>query len=435
MTSAINTNGLDVNYPVPGVNNNSQGFRNNFTNIRTNFTTTATEITDLQNKVVVKNALTGTIINNDMANTLISNASTRSFRASTYNLGNSLSGTVLVNASLGDVQYGTVVGNVVVQFAAWAPSGTQSNVQLVLAVANANAVISFPSEVVNSSSYGAVTLENYANIGNVATVTAPANTNILDYRFSTLDCGNTITVEPFNRPRQSTQIQQRTPSPTGLQGDVQGTVAVGPSFNELIITSSNASDYFTTTGTTTQLYTDLPIQFIGTSFEANITSGNTYYVRNVVSSNTFTVSSTIGGGNVNLAGGTGNMFANPVSYMYVCTDNFDSGSANSITKTASIGTPFTTDSSNNEIVLTNINSLVVNNPIIFSGTPPGGIVATNVYYIKSIISGNTSITLSSTRTNGVAGSTLVLTSGASTSTACTSYNGSNIWKRISLTSW
>ena len=34
--SAINTNGLDVNYPVPGVNNNSQGFRDNFASIKTN---------------------------------------------------------------------------------------------------------------------------------------------------------------------------------------------------------------------------------------------------------------------------------------------------------------------------------------------------------------------------------------------------------------
>ena len=34
--STINTNGLDVNYPIPGVNNNSQGFRDNFTSIKTN---------------------------------------------------------------------------------------------------------------------------------------------------------------------------------------------------------------------------------------------------------------------------------------------------------------------------------------------------------------------------------------------------------------
>ena len=55
--STINTNALDVNYPIPGVNNNSQGFRDNFASIKTNLNTAATEITDLQNKVVVKSAL------------------------------------------------------------------------------------------------------------------------------------------------------------------------------------------------------------------------------------------------------------------------------------------------------------------------------------------------------------------------------------------
>ena len=88
--SQINTNGINVNYPIPGVNNNSQGFRDNFATIRTNLNTTNSEITDLQNNVVVKAALANTVVNNNMANTLISNALTRSFRASTYNLGNNI---------------------------------------------------------------------------------------------------------------------------------------------------------------------------------------------------------------------------------------------------------------------------------------------------------------------------------------------------------
>jgi hypothetical protein len=51
--------------------------------------------------------------------TRISNASTRSFRATTYNLGNALSGTVLVNASLGDVQTGTIAANTTINFGSW----------------------------------------------------------------------------------------------------------------------------------------------------------------------------------------------------------------------------------------------------------------------------------------------------------------------------
>ena len=422
--STINTNGLDVNYPVPGQNNSSQGFRNNFASIKTNLDTAGTEISDLQNKVVVKSALDNTVINNDMANTLISNASTRGFRATTYNLGNSLSGTVLVDVSLGDVQYGTVNGNVTIDFGGWAPYGTQSNVQLQLAVSNANAVITFPTEVVNSNNnFGLTTLENYASTGNV---TVPYGVSQLDYRLSSMDCGNTILIEPYNRPRQTTQIQQRTPSPVGFQGDVAGTITLGTTYDQLSISSSNSADYFTTANTS-QLYTDLPIVFTGVTMEANVTVGTTYYVRNVVSSTTFTVSSSIGGANVNLAGNaspTSSMYGNPVSYTYVCTDSY-----NATTYEKSVtNTTVTT----NLITLSNTTSLVVNAPIIFSGTTFGGITAGVVYYIKTISSPN--ITVSRSRTNGVADSTVVLTT-ASGSCSATTYVGSDIWKRTTLNSW
>ena len=420
--STINTNAINVNYPVPGVNNNSQGFRDNFASIVTNLNAAGNEITDLQNKVVVKQALIGTTINNDMANTLISNASTRSFRATTYNLGNALSGTVLVNASLGDVQYGTIAGNTTINFGSWAPTGTQSNVQINLSVSNANAVISFPSELVITNDDGVTLLENFANIANVPTVTVPNGVTQLNYMVSTTDCGNTLYITPINRPRQATQIQQKLISPKGFQGDVNGDVAVGPSFNQLNITSTNSADYFSTSDTT-QLYTDLPIVFTGTSFEANITSGTTYYVRNVSANTYFTVSSTIGGANVNLAGGTGTMYANPVGYVYIATDSYNS--------TAYSKNVLSTTVTTNAITLNNTTSLVVNSPIVFDANI-GGLYSNTVYYIKSISSPN--ITVSQSRTNGVA-DTVVTLSSNSVATTANIYVGNDIWKRIALSSW
>lgn len=343
--STINTNPIDVNYPVPGVNNNSQGFRDNFASIKNNLDTAGTEITDLQTKVVVKQALTGTTINNDMANTLISNASTRSFRATTYNLGGALSGPVLVDTSLADVQYGTIAANTTINFGSWAPTGTQSKVQLRLNVSNANAVITFSGNLVASNNTGSSTLENFVANGSSATVTVPYGVSEVDYLISTTDCGTNLYIEPLNRPRVATQVQQRTPSPTGFQGDVAGDVAID------------------------------------------------------------------------------------TSYAYVCTGTFDSGGANTITKTATASY-----SSNNEIVLSSLTSVSANKPIIFTGTTFGGITANTVYYVKSVVSGNSSVTLSSTRTAGTAGSTLVLTSGTGSCTA-TVYLGSDIWKRIALTSW
>jgi hypothetical protein len=420
--STINTNGINVNYPVPGVNNNSQGFRDNFAAIRTNLNTAGTEITDLQNKVVVKSALANSTVNNDMANTLISNALTRSFRASTYNLGNALSGVVSVNVSLGDVQYGTIAGNTTIQFTGWAPTSTQSNVQLQLAISNNLAILSFPSEV----NAGVTTLENYANIANTNTVSIPYGVTQLDYRFSTLDCGNTITVEPYNNNRIASQIQTRNVTPTGAQGDVVGDISISTGVDQLTITSSNAADYFNTANTT-QLYTDMPIVFTGVSMEANVTVGTTYYVRNVSANTYFTVSSTLGGANVNLAGNaspTSSMYANPVSYLYVCTDSYNS--------TAYEKSVANTNSSGN-VTLNNTTSLANNAPIIFTGTTFGGITANTVYYIKAVGTGG-NITISQSRTNGVADTALTLTTANGTCVA-TAYVGSDIWKRIALTSW
>jgi hypothetical protein len=420
--STINTNGINVNYPVPGVNNNSQGFRDNFAAIRTNLNTAGTEITDLQNKVVVKSALANSTVNNDMANTLISNALTRSFRASTYNLGNALSGVVSVNVSLGDVQYGTIAGNTTIQFTGWAPTSTQSNVQLQLAISNNLAVLSFPSQVTD----GVTTLANYANIANTNTVSIPYGVTQLDYRFSTLDCGNSITVEPYNNSRITSQIQTREVTPTGAQGDMVGDIAISTGVNQLNITSSNASDYFNVANTV-QLYTDMPIVFTGVSMEANVSVGTTYYVRNVSANTYFTVSTSIGGANVNLAGNaspTSPMYANPVSYLYLCTDDYN---ATAYAKSA------TATNVSGNITLNNTTSLANNAPIVFTGTTFGGITANTVYYIKAVGTGG-NITISQSRTNGVAGTALTLSTVSGTCVA-TAYVGSDIWKRISLTSW
>lgn len=515
--SSINTNGINVNYPIPGQNNSSQGFRDNFAAIKTNIDIAGSEISDLQNKVVVKSALNNTIVNNDMGNTLISNASTRSFRSTTYNLGNALAGTVLVDVSLGDVQYGTVAGNVQIQFGSWAPSGTQSNVQLNLAISDPTAVISFPSEVVSSNNnYGLTTVENYGGVVGSGNVSVPYGVSQVNYAFSTTDCGDTISVQPTNRPRQTSQIQQRTPTPTGYQGDVVGTTCVDSGASQLTINNTYANDEISTTSTSS-LYVDMPIVFTGTTF-GGVTAGTTYYIANIPSSTNFTIATSAGGANVNLSAASGTMYGNPVQYLYVATDNYNateysksvtqtiptitlsgvqivgtagqfqcsaasstlvinqpvvisgtlggtgtiSGYSNPTTYyivatngsttftlstslggsgvTTTTGTPtgLTYTVNTNAIVMNNTVSLTVNSPVIFSGTVQGGLEEGLIYYVKTIPSG-TQITVSRSRTNGVADSTVALTSwtasGAGEYYSASVYIGSDIWKRIPLNAW
>jgi len=236
--SAINTNGINVNYPTPGVNNSTQGFRDNFSTIKTNLETSKTEITDLQSKVVVKSGLNGVTLNNDMANTLISNALVRSFRATTYPLGNDMSGTVIVDISKGDVQYGTIIADTTINFGGWAPRNTQSNVQLNLSIANSAAVINFPdssyqSQVLVSGMTDSVELlENYGAISTINgqneiltnQITAPAGVSEIQLKFSSIDCGTTIDVYPLNRNQTTSRINLRTPSRYGAIGDTPGAI-------------------------------------------------------------------------------------------------------------------------------------------------------------------------------------------------------------------
>jgi len=236
--SSINTNALDVNYPVPGVNNNSQGFRNNFAAIKTNLDFAGNEITELQNKSVLKSALANSIVNNDMANTLISNASTRSFRSTTYNLGNALSGTVVVNASLGDVQYGNIAGDIILQFGYWAPVGTMQKISLQLGFGNREASVAFPIEVVANDTFGLTLVENYESNNSISYVTVPSGTDQLNFDLYTLDCGNTIYITPTNRSFKSTQIKTKIPPSTGVLGDMTGDVSITPNLSQLTISST-----------------------------------------------------------------------------------------------------------------------------------------------------------------------------------------------------
>jgi hypothetical protein len=386
MTSAINTNGINVNYPVPGINNSSQGFRDNFAAIRTDLNVAATEITDLQNNVVLKQALSGTTLNNDMANTLISNAATRGFRHSTFNLGNAISGTLVINASLGDVQTGTINGNTTIQFTGWAPSGTQSNVEVQLNVGNTLAVISLPTQVTINGTSGIETIENYANANGVPTLTIPYNVNRLDYRFSSLDCGESITIEPYNQPRQSTQIQQRIPSPIGEQGDVAGTICVdtATSLAFATCTATQGTYEIITCDSTAGFYLDMPVQFTGIVF-GGVTAGTTYYVRSIPSATTFTIAATPGttagpAALVNLSTASGSMTVSPVNYMYVASGSYD---ATVIPKTASNTTIVTTtvtsngtNATGNLITVSSTANFVVGYPVAFSGTTTSGFANT-----------------------------------------------------------
>lgn len=157
MTSAINPNDIDGTYPVAGQDNNSQGFRDNFTNTKTNFQYAANEITDLQTNAVLKAALNGTVLDNDMAGSPLSNANISDFSAVAADLG-TLSGTVTINYVDGHYQTVTTSGSISLAFANFPAAGNFGIVRVAITVTNVGYTVTLP----NTVSVGTSNLQGYA---------------------------------------------------------------------------------------------------------------------------------------------------------------------------------------------------------------------------------------------------------------------------------
>ena len=192
MTSQINPADIDGNYPIAGVSNNTQGMRDNFTNTRTNFQYAADEITDLQNNVVLKAALSGTTLDNNLGNNVVYNALVKGISGTVVAIANT-SGTITIDCSAGHYQSINMAGNIGLSFTSntWPAAGTLGMVRTQITVDQAGRTLTLPNTVSN----GIVGIQGYAS--NVITF---ANTGTYEFGFSTTNAGNAITIFDLNRP-------------------------------------------------------------------------------------------------------------------------------------------------------------------------------------------------------------------------------------------
>lgn len=188
MTSAINPTNINGAYPVAGQDNDSQGFRDNFTNIRTNFSYASEEITDLQSKVVLKAALTGTTLNNNMNNSVLSNAQLINMSVPKQALGTVTTATLNYAAS----SYYTLTagGAVTIGFSNLPSAGQVATMRLQITIPNASYTLTLPSAV----SVGVSNLQGYNN--NTITFN---QVGVYEFEFETSDGGSTISIFDLNQ--------------------------------------------------------------------------------------------------------------------------------------------------------------------------------------------------------------------------------------------
>ena len=294
MTSQINPATIDGNYPIAGVPNNTQGMRDNFTAIKTNFQFADTEIDDLLSKGVFKAALTGTTLDNNMANNLIYNAKIQGFSGTLVQIANT-SGAITVDCSAGHVQTIVMGGNITVSFttATWPAAGSVGIIRLIITVDQAARTLTLPSNV----SLGTTGVQGYST--NVITFAAAGT---YEFGFLTYDQGTTITLFDYNRPLSYYTNDVTMAGNLTVSGDIFGNVTLTDiTVNSVTATGNIVGGNVNTAGLI--------------SATGNITGGNILGGANVNATThtgtTVSVSANITGGNVlfgtGVVSGTGNV--------------------------------------------------------------------------------------------------------------------------------
>lgn len=119
------TNVINVNFPVPGADNDSQGFRTNFSNIQQGFNRAATEITDLQLNSVRINTT------NDFGYNVLKRASVQADSSVVNEVGLVAPGSYSVDYSLGNYQtYSITSGSYTLGVINWPPDGQCGTIRL-----------------------------------------------------------------------------------------------------------------------------------------------------------------------------------------------------------------------------------------------------------------------------------------------------------------
>lgn len=256
MASNINPNNINGAYPVAGQDNDSQGFRDNFTNTKTNFSYAAAEISDLQAKAVLKSALTGTTLDNNMNNSQLSNAQLVAMSVPKRDLGTIT--TAELNFASSSYFVFTAGGSVTLSLSNFPPAGQCGTLRFRVTIPNINYTLVLPSSV----SIGVSNVQGYSS--NTITFN---QTGTYEYELETSDGGATFSLFDLNRNRDPMFL----PSAENL---VFSTNVGNPS---LTVTST----YFTTTGSCTGTLANGAAGQLKTIMAVSVAAGN--YVLTVTS--------------------------------------------------------------------------------------------------------------------------------------------------------
>lgn len=255
MTSQITPN-IDGTFPIAGQDNSTQGFRDNFTNTNNNFTFAAAEISDLQSKALLKSALSGDELNNDMQGSVISNPSLRSYREFIYDFG-TVSGNVGINFNSGNYHVLTLGGSIILSLIGFTTSiGSLARVKLQITVPNVGYTVTFPASVTT----------NLTTIsGSSGQTVSFTDAGVYIFELSTIDGGTSFAINDLTRPRDTVQNGY-----LAIQTSIANVATSG-----IVMTVSNVNGVAVGNITATNIFGNIiALNANSSSFTGNVTANN-----------------------------------------------------------------------------------------------------------------------------------------------------------------
>ena len=200
MASLVNPSNINGNFPIAGQDNDSQGFRDNFTNIRNNFSFIKSEVEDLQNKAVLKTALTGSQLDNNFQGSQLKNVQFKDYSETVNDWGNT-AGEIQLDFALGNIHKVYTVDSVSINGTIKNPPGTlqYSRMLLYITVSNIAHTLTIPNTTNFQTELSAIPGLRKISGVNVITFT---ETGTYIFEIATVDQGVNYFIRDLSRANQ-----------------------------------------------------------------------------------------------------------------------------------------------------------------------------------------------------------------------------------------
>lgn len=199
MASLVNPFNINGNYPIAGQDNDSQGFRDNFTNIKNNFIFIKQEVEDMQSKVILKSALSGSSLDNNFLGSQVKNIQTKNLTETVYDWGEVGAATateIQLDFALGNIHKLNATGSIKINSVIKNfPSALQySRLLLYISIGTVTSTLELPSTLTTDLA----SIPGLREIASSKLITFTDAGNYI-FEFSSVDSGTTVFVRELTR--------------------------------------------------------------------------------------------------------------------------------------------------------------------------------------------------------------------------------------------